>query len=223
MDSKSRTLPEQPIPPSIPPQRSRLLQRLRVWLRTRNGRILLPIVTFLLGLLLAIGGLLIYALAISHDVSPLPGTTQSAGAIIVQVSPTYIAEIAQQNLSASGMPGTVQNVRASMTQNGPLTITGDDQFSFLGISVSRHFTIQLQPYVNACQLQVHILHADLNGIAVTGLVSAFENQINQELRVKVSELPQGFTYCTVGVRTDPQGLFVVYAVTSIASPTAKIP
>ena len=213
MDSTSRTLPEQPMPPSLPPQRSRLLRRLRIWLRTRNGRILLPVITFLLGFLLAVGGLLIYALAISRDVSPLPVATQSAGAIIVQVSPTYLAEIAQQNLSASGMPGTVQNVRVAMTQNGPLTLTGDDRFSFLGLTVSKPFTIRLQPYVNACQLQVHILHVDLNGIAVTGLISSFESQINQELHVKVSELPQGFTYCTTGVQTEPQGLFVTYSAT----------
>lgn len=223
MDSTSRTLPEQPLPPSLPPPRSVFLQRLYAWLRTRNGRILLPIIMFLFGMLLGLGSLLIYALAISHDANLLPVTTQPTGAITVQVSPTYIAEVAQQNLSTSGMPGTVQNVQASMTRGGPLIITGNDQISLLGLSVSKPFTIQLQPYVSACQLQVHILHADLNGIAITGLVSTFENQINQELRVKVSELPSGFTYCTVGVRTDPQALFVIYSAIPITSSAAIKP
>jgi hypothetical protein len=217
MDSPRSTFPRQSISPPSPPEQKPRFARVRAWLRTRNGRIALPIATFLLGILLGISCLLLYALSIAGDVAPLPPGTLRSGAITVQVSPVYMAALAQQKLASAGMPGTVQNVQVRLVRDGPITVTGEDQFSLLGLSMMKHFTLILQPYVQTCQLQVHVLHADMGGIPVTGLVAAFESQINQELRVKVSELPKGFLYCTVGVQTEPQALFIVYSATPIAS------
>lgn len=220
MNSTNHTQSDQAVPPSLPSPSAKFWHDLRARWRRLAGNRIFPLATFLIGLLLGITGLLFYAFLIAHDALPDSVTTVSSGVIVVQVSPDYIAELAQQNLRAAGMPGTVQDVQASMTQNGPLTLTGEDRFTVLGVSVTRRFTVLLQPYVKDCQLQVHILHADLNGIVVTGLTTNFEKQINRELQVKMSQLPQGFTYCTVGVRTNPQALSIIYSAVPNADSTA---
>ena len=96
-----------------------------------------------------------------------------------------------------------------------MTITGDDEFSVLGIDMTRNFTLVVQPYVTSCVLQMHVVHADVGSIPVTGFVPTFESKINQQLRAKPSGLPTGFTYCTVGVRIVTGGLFVSYSATPI--------
>lgn len=220
MNSTDHTQSDQVVPPSLLSSSAKFWHDLRARWRRLAGNKIFPLATFLIGLFLGVAGLLFYAFLISHDALPDSVATVPSGVIVVQVNPGYIAELAQQNLRVAGMPGTVQDVQASMTQNGPLTLTGEDRFTVLGVSVTRRFTVLLQPYVKDCQLQVHILHADLNGIVVTGLTTNFEKQINRELRVKMSQLPQGFTYCTVGVRTNPQALSIIYSAVPNAGSTA---
>ena len=161
-------------------------------------------------------GVLLYILSISADQQPLslPSTPQT-GSIIVQVSSTYISQIVQKIIQSAGLPGKVQNIHVQLAHNQAIKVTGDDVVSVLGINTIRHFTILLQPYIQLCQLHVHVLRADLGGIPVTGFVATFEGKINQQLQVKVSNLPQGFLYCTVGVHTESNAVFIVYSATPV--------
>lgn len=217
MDSIRQTPPRQWIPPEEPDDTSRVKRiflRIRSWLGTRPGRITLLSIVFLLGFVLGIAALLFYALSISsNSIAVVTSPSPQTGSIVVQVSNTYISELIQKNVQSAGLPGKVQNVHVSLAHNSPIIVTGDDVFTLLGVPVTRQFTIELQPYVTLCQLHMHVLHADLGGIPVTGFVSTFEGQINQQLQVKVSNLPQGFVYCTSGVRTETQGMFIIYSAT----------
>lgn len=179
----------------------------RPWLRP-----LLFVGTFLLGGIVGGATVLLYALSIANEGQPIPPSTSSSSeAIIVQVSATYIAQLVEKNIRSVGMPGTVSNIQVTLTHDGPMTVAGDDQLEALGIGVTKHFSLVLQPLVRSCQLQIHVLHADLGGIPVTGFVALFENQINEQLRAKPSSLPEGFVYCATNVRTEPQELFVTYS------------
>lgn len=206
--------------PKLPPPKSRfakMLARVRPWLRTRTGRIVVPVVALLLGILVGVLAILLYALTISGARSfivttSLPGT----GNIIVQADTTYLTDLVKQNLSTSGMPGDISNVSVSLISGAQMTITGNDRFSLFGIGVTRPFTLVVQPYVSACYLQMHVIHADVSDIPVTGLAQMFESSINAQLRSETT-LPQGFTYCAVGVRTEPSGMFITYSATPTGS------
>ncbi len=202
------------LPPEVPP-RSPRFARIRTRLRSRTGRIILPSLTFLLGILIGVGAILLYALSIAGDGQILiTSTSHEAGDIIVQVGPAYITHIVASDLQSSGLPGQVSNVKVTLARGDQITITGDDQFTLLlGVGVTKHFTVVVQPLVNDCQLQMHVLHADLQGIAVTGFVANFEGQVNQQLQVKPTNLPKGFVYCATAVRTDPKEVFVTYSAT----------
>ena len=207
-DVKTRLLPERPRPPRF--------GRVRSWLRSRPGRVIFPSATFLLGIIVGVAGILLYAFSIASEgqmlVTPVP---PNGGDIVIQVGPAYITHLVAQDLQNSGMPGQVENVRVSLNRSDQMTITGDDRFSVLGVGVTRQFTVLVQPFVRACLFQVHVLHADTQGIPVTGFVANFEGQINQQLQVKPTNLPKGFVYCAVAARTDPKGLFVTYSATPV--------
>lgn len=218
MDSISQqtTIPQMPPPNPGKPPRSPRLDQLRSWLRTRPGRITSLSILFVLGIILGISGVLFYILSIASDQQALSlPTTPRTGSIVVQVSSGYISQVVQKNIQSAGLPGQVQNVHVQLAHNQPMTVTGDDVFTVLGISTTRHFTILLQPYIQLCQLHVHVLRADMNGIPVTGFVASFEGKINQQLQVKVSNLPQGFLYCTVGAHTESNALFITYSATPV--------
>ena len=201
------------LPPEVPP-RSPRFARIRTCLRSRTGRIILPSLTFLLGILIGVGAILLYALSIAGDGQILiTSTSHEGGDIIVQVGPAYITHIVARELESSELPGQVSNVKVTLARGDQMTITGDDQFTLLAVGVTRHFTVVVQPLVNNCQLQMHVLHADLQGIAVTGFVANFEGQVNQQLQAKPTNLPKGFVYCATAVRTDPKGAFVTYSAT----------
>jgi hypothetical protein len=190
-----------------PPRRSRFDT-----MRGRVGRILVACILFLLGLLCGIIGVLVLLFAVSSDNSPVanPGVPASSD-IVVQVGTEYITHIVSNALQSSGLPGNIQNVQVTLAIGDSATLVGDDQISVLGIGTTRHFTIVIQPYIASCQVHVHVLHADLGGIAVTGFASLFEGQINSQIQVNTTKLPSGFTYCTSSVRTEPQGVFVTYS------------
>jgi hypothetical protein len=103
-----------------------------------------------------------------------------------------------------------------MAHGAPITISGDEQVNILGFIVTRRATVQLQPVVHACQVQVGITHADFSGIPMTSFVSPLEQQINQQLSNKGSSslLPQGFIYCATNVHTETNGIFVTYSARS---------
>jgi hypothetical protein len=135
--------------------------------------------------------------------------------IVVQFSPTYLSQIVTKEVSQASIPGSLKNIQVTMAHNAPITISGDDQMGFMGFEVTKHITIQLQPVIRACQLQVRITSAALSGIPVTFFVSSFEQRINQPLSNSInrSSLPQGFTYCVTNVRTETNGIFVTYSAT----------
>jgi len=200
----------------LPPPKQRFA-KIRAWLRTRTGRIVVPSLALLLGILLGVLGILLYALAISGDqLFIVPSPPPSTGSIIVQTDTTYLTDLVKQNLSTSGMPGNISDVRVSLISGAQITITGNDRFSLFGIGVTRQFTLVVQPYVSSCYLQMHVIRANVSNIPVTGLAQTFENSINTQLR-GATTLPKGFTYCATGVRTAPNGMFITYSATPIGS------
>lgn len=211
--------PTSPLPSAIrktntakkPPKSTRqpLFQRLRRWMRSRAGRIVIPLVALLLGIIIGVGSLFLYGLSGEGKVLPVPGPGRTD--ISVVADRAFITSIVSTNLSESGLPGTIENVQVDMTSGDQLTINADDAFSILGIGFTKHFTVIVQPYIGNCSLQVHITHADLSSIPVTGFVSAFESNINAQLQQKPTDLPQGFNYCATGVSTQPAGMLLTYS------------
>lgn len=204
----------QPQPPYIPwsPQPSPIP-------RSRIGHVVIPIITLLLGIVLGVLGLLLYASSISTEgpviVTPLP---PPGGDITSHISPAYMARVVQNDLPSSGLPGNVENVRVQLADSDlihsvQLTITGDDQVGVLGFEMTRHITVVEQLFIQNCQIQVNVLHADLGGIPVTGFITAFEGQIDQQLQLKTNDLPAGFTYCVTALSSKPGGVFVTISAT----------
>jgi hypothetical protein len=187
--------------------------------RTRPG-CSISFLTLLLGLLagLFIGalGTLLY-ISSAHDASaPTSQPAPGQAAIVIQLTPTYLSQVITKEISSASVPGNLKNIQVTMAHNAPVTISGDDQFNFMGLGVTRHITMQMQPVVHACQVQVGITHADFSGIPVTSFVSPLEQQINQQLsnRGNNSLLPKGFIYCATDVHTETNGIFVTYSARS---------
>src|SRR5579864_5510026 len=191
--------------PVSPLQRPPRFVKIRAWLRSRTGRIIVPIVALVLGILLGLLALLLYGLSGEGKVIVVPATGK--GDIIVEADRAFLTHLVEMNLRSAGMPGTIQNVEVDLATGDQMTINGDDAFGLLGVNVTKHFDFVVQPYIASCMLQVHVVHADLSGIPVTGFAPAFEGQINQQLAQKPSGLPRGFKYCTTSVRTIPEGMF----------------
>jgi hypothetical protein len=182
--------------------------RIRGWLRSRTGRVLIPLITLLVGIVLGITALFLFG---ESRVGPrLVVPLSSSGDIIIEADSTFINQLVRKNLVSSGMPGKIQNVHANLTQGSQMMVSGEDEFSIFGVQVVRPFTFIVQLYVNSCVLKVHIVHADFSNIPVTRFARSFENQINQQLQKKPQGLPGGFQYCTTGVRTETAGMFVTY-------------
>jgi hypothetical protein len=178
-----------------------------LWLRS-----LLFAGIFFLGVVVGIAAVLLYTSSIANEGQPVTSETSSGnGAITVQVSASYIAQVVEKTLASSGIPGSVTHVRVTLAQKNSITVTGDDQLAVMGVGVTRHFSLQLQAFVHSCQLQMHVLHADLGGIPLTGFVTLFESQINEQLQLTPSSFPKGFTYCVTDVRTRSQELLITYS------------
>jgi len=194
-----------------PPRSSRKprFKRLRGWLRSRAGRIIIPLVALVLGIIIGIGALLLYGLSGEGKALPVPGPGKTD--ISVVADRAYITSIVSMNLRESGLPGTVENVQVNLASGDQFTINADDAFNIMGFAFTKHFTVIVQPYIGNCSLQVHVIHADLSSIPVTGFVSTFESSINQQLQQKPTSLPLGFQYCATGVSTQPAGLSLTYS------------
>ena len=208
VNSLEKAIPELDTAPT--PIRNKQVPR---WRQSRAWRILFPCLLFLLGVVVGMGAILLYALSISGEgralITPPP---PRGGDIVIQVGATFMQHLVERNLASAGLPGKVSNVVVTLQHGNQMIVDGDDRFNVVfSLSVTRHFRIILQPYVRSCQLQMHVIHADMNSIPVTGFVSNFESRINGQLQVKPTGLPQGFLYCTIGVRTERAGLFVTYS------------
>lgn len=203
-----------PSTPLLPPPEPRFVYKFRAWLRTRTGRVVLPVLAWLIGLLMGFVILLLIAIggdAELHSIPAIPAT----GDITVEIDRSLLTHLLTQNLQTSGIPGRVTNVQVTLIKGDQITINGDDEFIVLGISMSRHFTLVVQPYVSSCMLQMHVVHADIGSIPVTGFVGMFESNINSQLQTKPTGLPAGYTYCAVGVHTEAGGMFLNYAATPV--------
>ena len=211
--------PSSPLPSSIhtvnkakkPSKTSRQprLAPLRRWMRSRTGRIIIPLVALFLGIIVGISSLFLYGLSGDGQALPVPGPGKTD--ISVVADKAFIASLINTNLRQSGLPGTVQNIQLDLASGDQLTINGDDAFNVMGLGFTKHFTVVVQPYINNCSLQIHVIHADLSSIPVTGFVSTFESSVNQQFQQKPTSLPQGFQYCATSVSTQPAGILLTYS------------
>lgn len=201
-----------PSPPQPAPRKPRFA-RVRGWLRGRTGRVVIPIITLLIGVVLGIAAIFLYGLSGEGQIVIVPASAK--GDIIVETDKAFLTQLVTKNLRDSGLPGQIENVRVDLARGDQMTVNGDDRFSVLGIGVSKHFMFVIQPYVRSCVLQIHVVHADFSGIPVTGFAQIFESHINQQFQKKPEGLPSGFQYCTTGVRTEPAGMFVMYSATPV--------
>src|SRR6266516_570281 len=187
MDSQRRTV-ELALEPAFQKPRRILLRR-----------VVIPGITFLLGIVLGVLVIVLYALSISGNgqvlATPQPPNSSD---IIVQVGPAYITHLVDKDLRASGLVNA-SNVQVMLERGDRMTISGDEKIAF---GFTRHFTIVVQSLVASCRLKVHVLHADLGGIPITRFVAMFEDQINQQIQSQPTTLPAGFVYCETSVRTD---------------------
>ncbi|MBE3558787.1 MAG: hypothetical protein IMW89_06115 [Ktedonobacteraceae bacterium] len=178
----------------------------------RNKRYLLLCIVFLFGFLS--GAVVVLASIMLTVDRPLLGSGAVAGktAIVIQLSPSYIALLIQKESQSSSTP--LNDVHVQIARDGPMTVTADTQVGVGGVSVARRLTMIVQPIVRSCHLQMHVVHADLSGVPTTMFVSEVETQMNRQLLNSQNQLPDGFTYCATGVRTAPDGIFVTYSATS---------
>ncbi len=187
--------------------------RVRGWLRSRTGRVLIPLAALLLGIAIGIIALILFGESGVGPIVVVPAS--SKGVITVEADRSFITQLVMRNLDSSGLPGQIQNVNVNLIHGSQMIVSGEDEFSILGIQVTRPFTFVVQLYVSSCILKIHIVHADFSNISVTNFAQSFESQINQQLQKSPEGLPSGFQYCTTGVRTEPAGLFVTYTATPI--------
>ena len=191
-----------------PPRKSRFA-RLRRWMRSRAGRIIIPLIALFVGIIVGISSLLLYGLSGDGQALPVPGPGKTD--ISVVADKAFITSLVSTNLLQSGLPGKVENVQVALASGDQLTINADDAFNLLGIGFTKHFTVIVQPYISQCSLQIHVTHADLSSIPVTGFVSAFESNVNEQLQQKPTSLPQGYSYCATSVSTQPAGMLLTYS------------
>ncbi len=178
--------------------------------RSCLGRIGTLALVWLFGVAVGLGALFWYGISAAGPLVLVPKTTQ--GNVIVEADSAFVTQLVQQDLANAGLPGQVQNVRVELEHGAEVIISGDDTASVLGTTVTRHFTINAQPYVQTCVLQIHVTHADLGGLPVTTFAQSFESSINAQLAQKPSALPSNLKYCATNVRTEPGGLFITYQV-----------
>lgn len=212
-DRESDVFSTEPIARS--PVRRQFLGRTRRVLRSRAARILIPLFTLLLGIAIGLTSVIWYGLS---GEGPLVAVVPAAqGNLVVDANQGFVSQLVRNNLLNAGLPGQVRNVTVELEHGAKIIIQGDDIYPLFFMNVTKHFTVDVQPYVQNCLLQVRITHADLAGIPVTTFVQTFQSKINQQLAKKPAGLPSDFTYCTVGVTTEPGGMYITY----LAAPIKK--
>lgn len=194
--------------------RRQRLRRTRRWLRSRTGRVIVPLLALVIGLAVGLGSILWYGLSGVGSIGIIVKSAQ--GNLIIEADKDFVTQLVRDDIANAGLPGQVKNVTVTLARGDGLVIQGDDVYSLLGLSLSRHFVLSVQPYVKSCVLQIRVTNANLGGIPVTNFVQSFEGNINQQLAKKPAGLPSGFTYCTVGVRTDVGGMFITYKAVAVS-------
>ncbi len=143
--------------------------RVRGWLRSRKGRVLIPLITLVVGIVFGIGAVFLFGDSGVGPIIVVPAS--SKGDIIVEADKSFITQLVRKNLNSSGMPGQIQNVNVNLTQGSQMMVSGEDEFTILGIQVIRPFTFTVQIYASSCVLKIHIVNADFSNIPVTTLCS----------------------------------------------------
>jgi hypothetical protein len=194
--------------------------------RQRNvSRIVLYVVFLLIGIVLGVVGVLLFLLSIGGIKSPVPvgPTPVASGNVTVHADQSIITPLLQNSVQQIDLPanGSVSNVQIQFTNGTQMNITGNYQVSLLGVPVTQPFTLDAQLLVNNCQAQIHILQANFSNISVTGLVSLFEDKINQKLAqlVPQNNLPGNIELCLINVATDAQGINATFNLVVPSSPT----
>lgn len=196
------------VPAPLPPARKQRLRRTRRWLRSRTGRIVVPLVALVLGLAVGLSSVIWYGLSGEGPLVIVPPAAQ--GNLVIDANKDFVTQLVRNDITGAGLPGHVQNVTVTLVHGAKMVIQGDDVYPVMFLTITKHFTVDVQPYVQSCVLQIRVTHADLSGIPVTTFVQSFQSKVNQELAKKPAGLPGGFAYCTVGVRTEPGGMFITY-------------
>jgi hypothetical protein len=171
--------------------------------------LLMLIFGFLMGLIVS----LLFVMTHSTQTSPIVASSSKTGNILVQAQPGLLTLITEQSLPSAGIPGNFSNIHFQLANGDLMTMTGTYTYTIFGIGLTQPFSMQMQPYIHSCQLQVHVTSVDIAGLSITSFVNSFEGKINQELKLPASGLPGGLAYCMSGVRTQSSGLFVTVKVT----------
>jgi hypothetical protein len=180
-------------------------------------RFVAPVLLFLAGMVVGIIGFSVALLSGNADHPPVAASpSPSNSALVVQAHSAYVNQIAQQQSGSFGVPGKVKNIQITFVHAGPVLVTGDDELSLFGLSMTRHFSLQVQLFVDACKPMAHVLRANFSGVPITGFVTSFEQSINQQLQGNVSGLPSGFSYCMTSIQTEPQGATITFAAQPVA-------
>ena len=174
--------------------------------------------------------MLLFQLSIGGSKSPVPvaPTSVASGNITVHADQSIITPLLQNSVQQIDLPanGSVSNVQIQFTNGTQMNITGDYQVSLLGVPVTQPFTLDAQLIVNNCQAQIHVLQANFSNISVTGLVSLFEDKINQKLAqlIPQNNLQGNIELCLINIATDAQGMNATFnlVVPSSPTPTANI-
>ncbi|HET8912282.1 MAG TPA: hypothetical protein VFN23_12500 [Ktedonobacteraceae bacterium] len=215
MDKLPRRIPSGPHLHLPDKQISSFRHKLRRWLRSRKGRIIMPLLGVLVGIIVTL--LVLSSISSNPPLSSPDVKSSQQGAITVSLSKNYLTGVINRNLASSTIPGKITNVQLRLTPTDRMTITGDDTVSgVLGLGVSRPFMIIAQTTVQACQPHIHILSVTIGEIPVTGVAESFESQINQSVMVSPSSLPPGFMYCAISLHTQSQGLDATFSATPIS-------
>ncbi|TMD62436.1 MAG: hypothetical protein E6I91_15950 [Chloroflexi bacterium] len=187
--------------------------------RRRPLRIALALLTFLIGIIVGVAGVLLIILANSGMNPPVVTPPSEPGNITAQVDASLIGPIAEQSLAQAGIPGKISNIQLTFAKGDEMTITGQYQYSVLNIPITQHFTIVLQPRVDACKLQIHIIKANYGGIPATGFATIFQKTINQRMQDAIpSTIENGkYAICMVGVHTQPGSIAINFTVTPQSS------
>src|SRR5947209_1542268 len=185
-------------------------------------------VFLLIGIVLGVIGMLLFQLSIGGTRSPITNTLTpvASGNVTVHAAQAIITPLLQNSVQAIDLPanGSVSNVQIQFTNGTQMNITGNYQVSVLGVPVNQPFTLDTQLIVDNCQVQIHILQANFSNISVTGLVSLFEDRINQKLAqlIPQNNLPGNIEFCLINIATDAQGINATFnLVVPSATPTAN--
>jgi hypothetical protein len=174
----------------------------------------LALVTLLVGFILGLAASLLFVLAHSAQTSPVISSPTQTGNVLVQANPALLTLITEKSLPSAGIPGSFTGIHFQLANGDRMTMTGLYTYSIFGIGLTQPFTMQMQPYIHSCQLQINVTSVSIAGISITSFVTAFESKINQELKLPRSGLPDGLTYCMTSVKTETSGLYVNVKVTS---------